>query len=246
LIIGAIDTLSVTVAEALHQAGAATSFAFEAEEGELAIRLISQHQLRPERMRAVNLSAPQMLPMQLNSFEPLDIAVIVPRWFALGPFLEAADERWQNALTVNVEESVLILQAVAQLLIRQGKGGRMIVLGNISSLMPMPDTTVVGTSLAYLQDFSEQAALELAPHGITVNVVAPGWIEASWLDRQLSLERKQLLSTRIPLTGFGQAKDVGDACCFLASKLARYITGLTLPVDGGYLLAQRLQTALPG
>ena len=92
--------------------------------------------------------------------------------------------------------------------------------------------TNYSASKAGLIGFSRSLAKELASRGITVNVVAPGFIDTQMTDSFEGDAREQLLKT-IPLGRFGQAEDVGAAVAFLASNAASYITGQVLTVDGG-------------
>ena len=122
LIIGAVDALATGIASAFVDAGGVVSFAFDARDGDDAIRQVSEAGLTPERMRAVNFEDPETLDTQVTSFEPLDSAVLLPRWYGYGRALELSHADWDAALTQNVEEAIYTLQALSNLFIEQGGG----------------------------------------------------------------------------------------------------------------------------
>jgi 3-oxoacyl-[acyl-carrier protein] reductase len=113
--------------------------------------------------------------------------------------------------------------------------------------MAFHETCLMGTGLAALNTLAQVAALELGPHRITVNVVAPGWIEAGQAGelhftapyRPAAAEAElDYITAGIPLGRTGQAQEVGQVCAFLASEAAGYVTGTTIKVDGGYTIAK--------
>lgn len=233
LLIGSIDALAAGIARSFTETEVVTSFAFDTSDGDDAIRFVSEAQLNPERMRAVNFGNPEALTSQLLSFEPLDCAVLLPRWFNSGRVLELSHSDWDAALGQNVEEAIYTLQAIAKLLIRQGNGGHIVVVLGLP--VPLAGLSAVTASHAALASMCRQAALELAAHNITLNMVQTGWLEHP--DR--SAAELEQLEEHIPLKALASTADVGAACTFLASPAAAYLTGVSLPVDGGFMLGQR-------
>ena len=118
------------------------------------------------------------------------------------------------------------------------KGGAIVFLSSVVSKMPMVETNLVGSSLASLEVVATMSAVELAPYNIRVNVVAAGWIDGAWASPLLGSDSTMREASDIPAGKAGSPTSVGNACCFLASPLADYITGAVLPVDGGFMLTK--------
>ena len=235
LILGAIGELALGVAESLHQAGSRVIFAasesptFHAENGVSTLEAT---------MHTVDLDDPQMLVDQIASLQPFHIAVFSPGWYAVGEFMDTSPEDWDQAIHQNFERMIYAAQAAAKALISRGEGGRMIFLSSAAGLMPFLQTSVAGTTLTALGAVARMAAVDLGPHGITVNVVAAGWMDAAWARPYLHAEGRAFVEQGIPVGRIGEVQDVGALCCFLASDAAEYITGAIIPVDGGYTLTR--------
>ena len=144
----------------------------------------------------------------------------------------------ERAYHANFEQAIYAAQAVAKRLIALGQGGAMIFLSSVVSKVPMIETNLVGSSLASIEVIATMSAIELAEYDIRVNVVAAGWIEGSWSSPLVGSNGNFREPMDIPAGKLGSAKHVGNACCFLASPMADYITGIVLPVDGGFMLTK--------
>lgn len=92
-----------------------------------------------------------------------------------------------------------------------------------------------GTSKAALTGLMKNLVTEYSKYNVRINIIAPGWIESPMFLNAISSdpERKEKITNRIAMPGFGSPEDIGNAAVFLASSAARYITGVLLPVDGG-------------
>jgi len=143
---------------------------------------------------------------------------------------------WERVLSVNLSGTFNCCRAVAPWMVER-KWGRIV---NISSLAAQQGSTGghshYAAAKAGIIGFSKSLARELAPHGITVNVVAPGWIDTEGWEGQLDGRRAEY-AAKIPLGRLGQPRDVAQAIAFLASEGASYITGVTLPVNGGLYIS---------
>jgi len=240
VIIGGMHALALGVAGRLSAAGAKVMLAHAADDAQAAAKL--QNKLRAQYITAENY--PLMLHTQaqmLNEMKALpafDLAILVPRWFQFKPFLETSAGDWQSVLEQNFEQMLYAGQAVAKCWIEQAHGGRMIYLSSAAGAMPLSETSALGTTLAALRALAKMAAVDLAVYDITVNIVAVGPVEVEWMDEFLQGEGRAYIEAGIPLQRLATPEDVGNACLFLASALADYITGATLPVDGGYLLTR--------
>jgi 3-oxoacyl-[acyl-carrier protein] reductase len=143
-------------------------------------------------------------------------------------------DRWERTLSVNLSGPFHTIQAVLPAM-RQGGWGRIV---NVSSQIGVRGTdhgADYAASKAGLLGLTKAVALEVAREGITVNAVAPGTIETDIL-RNYSKEDREIRNRRIPVGRIGLPEEVASMVSYLASEEARYITGATLHVNGGYLI----------
>jgi len=151
-------------------------------------------------------------------------------------FLETTEADYDRVLAVNLKGAYFCAQAAAQQMIRQGEGGRIVNISSIHEDLPMPAHAPYCASKGGLRMFMRTICLELAPHGITVNNVAPGAIATpiNWETLHNPQLRAQLLA-EIPLRRVGYPEEVAAVVSFLVSPEAAYITGSTYVIDGGML-----------
>jgi 3-oxoacyl-[acyl-carrier protein] reductase len=145
--------------------------------------------------------------------------------------LRMSEEDWDTVLNVNLKSVFLCTQAVLRDMIKQN-WGRIISISSIVGIVGNIGQANYASSKAGVIGFTRTMAKEVGPRGITVNAIAPGFIETP-MTQQLKEEWRQALVKRIPLGCFGSPSDVAEAVAFLASEKARYITGQVLGVDGG-------------
>ncbi|MCG1008695.1 3-oxoacyl-[acyl-carrier-protein] reductase [Salinicoccus sp. ID82-1] len=141
------------------------------------------------------------------------------------------EAEWDQVVDVNLKGTFNVIQNVARPMIRQ-KGGRIINVSSIVGSLGNAGQTNYVASKAGIDGMTKSVARELAPKGITVNAVAPGFIESDMTD-VLSDEIKSQMLSQIPLNHFGSTDDISETIAFLASGSARYITGQTIHVNGG-------------
>lgn len=155
----------------------------------------------------------------------------------MGSFLEVTDDAWQRVIDVNLTGVFLCDQIAARQLVAQGTGGSIINMSSIMGRAPHPQVVAYGASKAGVISLTRTAALTLAPHGIRVNAIGPGFMETRLTDPVRSdPETAASVEAQVALGRFGAASEVGDAALFLASDQASYVTGQVLYVDGGWLL----------
>jgi len=151
-----------------------------------------------------------------------------------GP-LETDPAIWRQVLEVNLTAAFLGARAAARVM---GEGGRLIFTSSVLGERPGKGLAAYSASKAGLVGLAKALALDLAPSGITVNVVAPGWFDSPLAEGWKNNPR---LAARIldhtPQRRWGDATDLAGAYQFLASDASAYVTGTVLSVDGGYLLA---------
>lgn len=151
------------------------------------------------------------------------------------PFLDVTESTFDRILDVNLRSLFFCAQEVARRMIAAGTGG---VIVNLSSQMGHVggrDRSVYCATKHAVEGLTKAIALELAPHGIRVNAVAPTYVRTAMTERFLSdPARRADMLERIPLGRLGEAHEVADAIAFLASDAASLITGGSLRTDGGY------------
>jgi glucose 1-dehydrogenase len=150
------------------------------------------------------------------------------------PFLEHPQHEWDRVLRVNLTGVFLCCQAAARQMVRQGGGGRIIATASINGFRGVENLVGYNVAKAGVIEMTKTMAVELAPHHITVNALAPAQIDTR-LTRTFSDDAKQRRTARIPMGRFGEVDEVARAALFLASDDASFVTGHTLAVDGGYL-----------
>ncbi len=141
------------------------------------------------------------------------------------------DNDWDEVLKVNLKGTFNVTKVVARPMLK-AKSGKIISIASVIGITGNVGQSNYAASKAGIIGFSKSVAKELASRGITVNVVAPGYIRTEMTDKLPEAVQKKVLE-HIPLQRFGSASDVAGVCLFLASKGADYITGQTIVVDGG-------------
>lgn len=155
------------------------------------------------------------------------------------PFVEYPDDHWLATLNVNVTGAFRCGQYAARMMLEH-EWGRIINITSISGIRAGVGRTAYGTSKAALIALTKQMAIELAPHGITANSVAPGPIETP-LSREVHTQAtRDAYTNHVPAHRYGTPDEVASAVGFLASDAAAYINGHVIPVDGGFVAAGML------
>ncbi|MYH63685.1 MAG: SDR family oxidoreductase [Caldilineaceae bacterium SB0675_bin_29] len=173
----------------------------------------------------------------------LDVLVNNAGVYPLSPLLDMADDEWEQVLAANLTGTHNCTQRAARAMIELStrrndseSSGSIINISSIEAASTAFAHSHYTAAKAGVEQYTRNAALELGEKGIRVNAVAPGLIDRPGLAKAWP-EGVKRWQSRVPLARLGTAEDIADACLFLASPLARWITGVTLAVDGGILVA---------
>jgi 3-oxoacyl-[acyl-carrier protein] reductase len=233
LVTGATGGIGGAIARALHAQGAhvVLSGTRESVLTELATEL-------GERTSAVpaNLSDPAAVDglvaaAEAASGRDLDILVANAGVTRDGLLARMKDDDWAQVLQVNLESYFRLSRAAMRGMMRR-RHGRIIGITSVVGVMGNPGQANYAASKAGMIGFSKALAQEVASRGITVNCVAPGFIESPMTDALSEAQKTQILAT-IPQGRLGTGADIAAACVYLASAEGAYVTGQTLHVNGG-------------
>lgn len=156
------------------------------------------------------------------------------------PFIDLDVTTWRRVMEVNLTGVFLCGQRAARAMIAGGRGGRIVSIASISGIRAGSGRTAYGTSKAGVIQLTKQAAIELAPHRITVNAVAPGPVETDMVKAIHTPETRAAYHRLVALGRYGTVDEIAAGVAFLVSDDASFITGHTLPVDGGFTAAGML------
>ena len=159
--------------------------------------------------------------------------------------IEQSERSWRRHIDINLISMFAGTSAVVPLMIREGKGGSIVNVSSIEASRAAPMVAVYSACKAGMENFTRSMALELSEYNIRVNCIAPdktvtagargnrsGPVDLNkW--RVPTIEEQDKMNRLIPLLREGEARECGDAIVFLCSDMASYVTGITLPVDGG-------------
>jgi len=162
-----------------------------------------------------------------------------------GDLLEHSAEDFRFVIDVNLVGAFIVSKSVAKRMVER-KEGAIVNITSLNALAPSPDAGAYPAAKAGLAALTQHFALSLAPRGIRVNAVGPGFIDAGMSEPIYRDESVRELRTKtVPARSLGMAEDVANAVFFLASPEARYIHGQHLMVDGGVSFSLKLQMPRP-
>jgi NAD(P)-dependent dehydrogenase (short-subunit alcohol dehydrogenase family) len=240
LITGASGGIGAGIARRLHEAGACVGVHCRSDRAgaERLVAELGTQALAVGGPSTGDLTAEPsvegLLDQMAAEFGVVDLLVNNAALQPLAPMMDMEAGEFDDVLKTNAGGVFRVTRAVAKRLAAAGKSGAVVNVASIEGLQPAFAHSHYSASKAAVLMHTRSAALELGPLGIRVNAVAPGLIDreglsAAWPD---GVQRWQ---AKAPLGRLGAAEDVADACLFLLSDAARWITGATLTVDGGML-----------
>ena len=232
LVTGASGGIGSAIARKLHAAGAKVALSGTRQEPleRLAEELGERAYILPCNLS--DMAAVEVLPKQaIETLGSLDILVNNAGITRDNLFMRMSDEEWQSVIDVNLTATMKLCKGALRGMMKS-RWGRIINISSIVGATGNPGQGNYAASKAGVVGMSKSLAYEVASRGITVNVVAPGFIATAMTDK-LADDRKEAILAQIPAGRMGAAEDIASAVAFLASDGSGYVTGSTLHVNGG-------------
>lgn len=183
---------------------------------------------------SVHSDAERLIKAAVENFGTLDILVNNAGITKDGLIMRMKEEDFDNVIDVNLKGAFNTIKFAASVMLKQ-KSGKIVNLSSVVGVMGNAGQANYAASKAGLIGLTKSVAKELAPRGVTVNAIAPGFIESD-MTEVLTDKVKDMMKAVIPLKKFGKADDVAELVAFLASDKANYITGQVLNIDGGMVM----------
>ncbi len=182
-------------------------------------------------------SVARMAETAVNSFGRLDILVNNAGLFGRTKTEDLPEEEWDRMMDTNLKGAFLCSQAAGRVMIKQGEGGCIISMSSINGLVGFPERLAYNCSKAAIDALTRVLASEWGQYNIRVNAIAPGYVRNEVLDEHIAsgwFDGGAILK-RTPLARFIEEDDIAKAAVYLASPAANNISGVVLPVDGGWV-----------
>ncbi|MDO8409193.1 MAG: 3-oxoacyl-[acyl-carrier-protein] reductase [Phenylobacterium sp.] len=233
LVTGATGGIGAALARALHAQGAHVTLSGtrEAVLEELAGDLKERVSIASANLSDAASVDGLVAKAEAAAGAPLDILVANAGITRDGLLMRMKDEDWDSVIRVNLESYFRLSRAAVKGMMKR-RHGRIIGITSVVGVMGNPGQTNYAASKAGMIGFSKALAQEVASRGITVNCIAPGFIESPMTDALNEAQKGQILST-IPAGRLGTGDEIAASCVYLASAEAAYVTGQTLHVNGG-------------
>jgi NAD(P)-dependent dehydrogenase (short-subunit alcohol dehydrogenase family) len=238
-VIGGTGVLGGALCHGLGEAGAAIAVLGRSEE-RAATRVAA---LEAAGVRAVGVQVDATDPVQVDAacreieatLGAVDILVNAPGVNSATPFLDITLEEWHRLLDANLTSVLLACQVFGRSMIAHGRGGSIINMSSASSGPPLSRVLTYSVAKAGLNNLTQYLARELAPHGIRVNAIAPGFFPAEQNRALLSEDRLRSIIQHTPAGRLGEPHELVGTAVWLASDAASgYVTGSIVRVDGGF------------
>jgi NAD(P)-dependent dehydrogenase (short-subunit alcohol dehydrogenase family) len=239
VVIGGTGVLGGAISHGLAEAGAAVAVLGRSQERADARRTA----IELSGARAIGVTVDATRPDSVNAAReeverrlgPVDILVNAAGVNSSTPFLEIDLDEWHRILDVDLTAVFIACQIFGRTMIERGAGGSIINISSASSGPPLSRVLTYSVAKAGLNNLTQSLALELAPHGIRVNAIAPGFFPAEQNRRLLSAERVGAILGHTPAGRLGEPEELVGTVVWLASARASgFVTGSVVHVDGGF------------
>lgn len=242
IVTGAANGIGFGIAKAFVEGGANVLIAdLDADAAKVAAQRLSEG---PGKVASigVNVAIPGDGSMLVNlckaQFGSVDVLVNNAGIYPFVPMMQATPEHFDQVIGVNLKGTAFCAQAAAAEMIKQNRGGQIINIASIDGIHPSGvGLAAYDSSKGGVVMFTKNFALEMAPHGIRVNAIAPGAIATKGVEDISASALLEATIQKIPMKRMGTPMDIAWATVFLASEASAYMTGEIVVVDGGMLLA---------
>lgn len=238
LVTGSGRGLGQSAALALAQAGADLALAglTTTEETARRVRAIGRRVCQVQADLRQRSSARRILEATLEAFGRLDILLNNAGTIRRAPVLEFTEQDWDDVIEINQSAAFFLSQAAARQMVAQGGGGKIINIASLLSFQGGIRVAAYTAAKSALLGLTRILANELAPQGINVNALVPGYmVTDNTAALRADAKRNAEILSRIPAGRWGQPEDLQGAVVFLASAASNYVHGCALVVDGGWL-----------
>lgn len=171
-----------------------------------------------------------------QAYGSIDLLVNNAGQIVFVPFPDISDDQWDNLMNVNLKGCMRMSREFSKRLIAKGKPGSIVNITSITGQQTKPYLSIYGTAKAALIHFTKQLAIDLLPHGIRANSIAPGYFRTSMVDWYFDSPEGKLEVDNLPAKRVGRLEELDGPLLLLASDAGSYLNGVILPVDYGHVV----------
>jgi glucose 1-dehydrogenase len=228
---------AIALAMAAEGATVVVNYAHNQEKGQEVYNQITQNGGKSLLLQADVSQYQQavgLVQQTVEHFNHIDILVNNAGMEIHSPFLDVTEEQFDHVVGIDLKGAFFCAQAAAQQMVKANIAGRIINISSVHEDIPMPQNVPYCCAKGGIRMLARTICLELAPHNITVNNIAPGAVDTPIdADVKADAQKYQALLDEIPLHRMGQPEEIAKLAVFLASEASAYITGATMTIDGG-------------